>query len=169
MKDLDKKLFSIQVPEIDDNQFKEELKNRLIKKYHESKYQRKFHYALVYATFMMLFALGILLYPDIAIKINEFAFKKDIQKTEEIEKTEQLPTYENSNYAQDNFFDDLNTNDKFHYTSIYNPNLKNKIDPNKYKEDKTYVIRRYVSSDSQAVMIISEFNKKKPKVREVSF
>jgi hypothetical protein len=43
------------------------------------------------------------------------------------------------------------------YTSIYHPKLVQKIDPEKYKEDKAFIIRRYTSPDEGSIMIVSEF------------
>jgi len=104
----------------------------------------------------------VIVFPQISAKANDIAFKKEVVPQEN----------QNANYSDDEFFKRFAGDDnKFHYTSIHNPNLKNRIDPEEYREDKTYLIRKYVSRDSQAVMIISEFDKpeKKKQLREVSF
>jgi len=165
MKDLENKLLSMDVPKIENDQFEQFLRNKLVKKYHsrETEYLRKFRYSIAFASLLFVALISIIIFPEISIKANEVAFKKE---------TEQLNNYGNANYSDDEFFEQFaENNDKFYYTSIHNPNLKDKIDPEKYREDKTYIIRKYVSRDSQAVMIISEFDKleKKKQLREVSF
>ena len=164
MKDLENKLLSIDVPKIENDQFKNELRSKLIQKYHsrESVYIKKFRYSMAFACSMLVIITSLFVFPEISSKVNQVAFKKESVEQEN----------QNANYSDDEFFKDFAENDnKFHYTSIHNPNLKNRIDPEKYREDKTYVIRKYVSRDSQAVMIISEFNKPQTKkqLREVSF
>lgn len=173
MNDLEKRLMKIETPKPKNEQFKKKLHDRLVKKYHSegSKYQRLFHYSLVYATFMMLFVLGALIYPDVALKINELAFKKNSKQIAKIDvdkkQTDSLKELDNV----DGVFDDTQLSDKFSYTSIHHPNLKDAINPQNYKEDKAFIIRKYVSQDSQSIMIISEFDQsnKKRKFREVSF
>jgi hypothetical protein len=57
------------------------------------------------------------------------------------------------------------------YTSIYNPNLQTKIDPEKFQEDKTYLVRKYVSEEEGGLMIVSEFGQKEKKqsAKRISF
>jgi len=164
MKDLENKLLSIEVPKIKNDQFKNELRSKLIQKYHssESVYIKKFRYSMAFACSLLVILASLFVFPEISSKVNQIAFNKETVKQEN----------QNANYSDDEFFKDFAENDnKFHYTSIHNPNLKNRIDPEKYREDKTYIIRKYVSRDSQTVMIISEFDKPQTKkqLREVSF
>jgi len=165
MKDLENKLLSMEVPKIENDQFKQILRSKLVRKYHsrESEYIKKFRYSIAFASFLVLLVISIFIFPEIGIKANEIAFKKEV---------EQSNGNGNANYSDDEFFKKFAEDDnKFYYTSIHNPNLKNRINPEEYREDKTYLIRKYVSRDSQAVMIISEFNKpeRKKQLREVSF
>ena len=164
MKDLENKLISMEVPKIENEQFEQVLRSKLIRKYHsqESEYIKKFRYSIAFASFLVLLMISIFIFPEIGVKANEIAFKKEAVTQEN----------QNANYSDDEFFKKFADDDnKFYYTSIHNPNLKNRIDPEEYREDKTYIIRKYVSRDSQAVMIISEFNKpeRKKQLREVSF
>ena len=162
MKDLENKLLSMDVPKIESDQFEQVLRSKLVRKYHsrESEYIRKFHYSIAFASVMVILMISVFIFPEISAKANEIAFKKETQELK------------NRNYSDDEFFKRFAEDDnKFYYTSIHNPNLKSKIDPEEYREDKTYIIRKYVSRDSQAVMIISEFDKseRKKQLREVSF
>ncbi len=164
MKDLENKLLSIEIPKIENDQFEEILRSKLIRKYHskESLYIKKFRYSIAFACFMVVLFVSVLIFPEISSKVNEIAFNKK-EASQEIN---------NANYSDDEFFKKFAEDDnKLYYTSIHNPNLKDKIDPDKYREDKTYIIRKYVSRDSQAVMIISEFNKpvSTKHLREASF
>jgi len=165
MKDLENKLLSMKIPKIENDQFEQVLRSKLIRKYHskESLYIKKFRYSIAFASFMVILVISVIIFPEISIKANEVVFKKEATSSN---------GNGNANYSDDEFFKRFaEDNDKSHYTSIHNPNLKNRINPEDYKEDKTYLIRKYVSRDSQAVMIISEFNKpeRKKQLREVSF
>jgi len=164
MKDLENELLSMDVPKVENDQFEQVLRSKLIRKYHsrESEYIKKFRYSIAFASFMVVLLISVIVFPQISVKANDIAFKKEVAPQEN----------QNVNYSDDEFFKRFAEDDnKFHYTSIHNPNLKNRIDPEEYREDKTYLIRKYVSRDSQAVMIISEFDKpeKKKQLREVSF
>jgi hypothetical protein len=117
---------------------------------------------MAFACSLLIVMTSLFIFPEISSKVNQVAFNKGT-----VEQKSQ-----NANYSDDEFFKDFAENDnKFYYTSIHHPNLKNRIDPEEYREDKTYIIRKYVSRDSQAVMIISEFDKpeRKKQLREVSF
>ena len=164
MKDLENKLLSIEIPKIENDQFEDVLRSKLVRKYHskESIYIKKFRYSVAFACFMAVLFVSVLIFPEISAKANEIAFKKEVEPQE----------INNANYSDDEFFKKFAEDDnKLYYTSIHNPNLKDKIDPDKYREDKTYIIRKYVSKDSKAVMIISEFNKpvSTKHLREASF
>ena len=169
MKDLENKLLLMDVPKIENDQFEQVLRNKLVKKYHsrETEYVKKFRYSVAFASILFVVLISVIIFPEIGIKANEVAFKKEAETL-----IENANGNKNANYSDDEFFKNFaENNDKFKYTSIYNPNLKNRIDPEEYREDKTYIIRKYVSRDSQAVMIISEFDKpeRKNQLREVSF
>ena len=164
MKDLENKLLSMDVPKVENDQFEQVLRSKLIRKYHsrESEYIKKFRYSIAFASFLVVLLISVIVFPQISAKANDIAFKKEVAPQEN----------QNANYSDDEFFKRFaEEENKFYYTSIHNPNLKNRIDPEEYREDKTYLIRKYVSRDSQAVMIISEFDKpeRKKQLREVSF
>ena len=163
MKDLENKLLSMEIPKIENDQFEQVLRSKLVRKYHsrESEYIKKYHYSIAFASFMVVFLILVIVFPKINIEANKIALEKETALSNG-----------NGNYSDDEFFKRFaEDTDNFHYTSIHNPNLKNRIDPEEYREDKTYLIRKYVSRDSQAIMIISEFNKpeRKKQLREVSF
>jgi hypothetical protein len=52
------------------------------------------------------------------------------------------------------------------YSSINNPRLEGKLDPDKYKESKAYIVRKYVSDTEGPVMIVSEYDKTRRTKRE---
>ncbi len=165
MKDLENKLLSMNVPKIENDQFEQVLRSKLVRKYHsrESEYVRKYHYSIAFASFMVVLLISVIIFPKLSIRANKVAFEKEVTSSN---------GNGNANYSNDEFFERFAEDDnKFYYTSIHNPNLRDRIDPEKYREDKTYLIRKYVSRDSQAVMIISEFDKpeRKKQLREVSF
>ncbi|MCF7858914.1 MAG: hypothetical protein K9N07_06255 [Candidatus Cloacimonetes bacterium] len=169
MKDLEDKLFNMQIPQAREDQnsngkFKSVLRKRLVDKYFNVKknYARKLHYSLAFTTLLALILISLIIFPEISYNVNKIAFKTKEIATDNVERT----------YTDDEFFADFAENsEKFYYTSIHNPALGNKIDPKKYQEEKTYLIRKYVSEDSPAIMIISEFGKteEKKNFREVSF
>ncbi len=163
MKNLEKKLFEMKIPQIENDPFEEKLRNELIARYHspEQHYRKKFRYAVTFAGILAFFLIISIIFPRITSSINQFAFQSQ-QKEEAIEKVD---------YNSDFYDISENFSKNFFYTSIHNPDIKKRIDPKKYKEEKAYLIRKYISPDSQAVMIISEFNRsnKIQKPREASF
>ena len=96
MKDLENKLLSIEIPKIENDQFEEILRSKLVRKYHskESVYIKKFRYSIAFACFMVILFISVLIFPEISAKANEIAFKKDIEPQE----------MNNANYSDDEFF-----------------------------------------------------------------
>lgn len=155
MKDLENILNEMKVPKIESDEFESSLRRELIKKYYNptESYKLKFRYAAAFACLLLVFGCTTILKPDLALKINNLAFKqsKVIVQEEDIN----CPELE-----------------KFRYTSINNPELETRIDPDKFKEDKAYVIRKYVSSEEGGLMIVSEFDQKKQRkksAKRISF
>ncbi len=152
MKDLENKLFSIDVPKIEDDPFENELRRKLVNRFYKpaNNFQFKFKLATALASLLLIFGCVIVIQPGIALSLNKLIFPSNIMVAER----------ENND-----------TENELAYTSIYNPQLVDKLDPSKFREDKTYIIRKYISSEEGAVMIVSEFDqRKKPKkIREVSF
>ncbi|MCK4358812.1 MAG: hypothetical protein KAW92_08720 [Candidatus Cloacimonetes bacterium] len=143
MKNFKEKLKNLEIPKIEDDPFEDELRNNILNKYFtpEIKYKHKLKFAYGLAGLFAVFLILTLIKPQIAYKINQLAF----QKSEEIE----FPSE-----------GDYLLRDDMVYTSIYNPTLTEKIDPNRYTEDKAYIIRRYKSRNNETVMIVSEFDQK---------
>jgi hypothetical protein len=138
MRDLERILEKMQVPANEDEQFEYKLRRELLHK-SANGYRFKFKVALVFSCLMLIFGCTTIIKPDIALKLNNLAF----QRTEKIV---------DSN-------DDCAELENLAYTSIYNPNLSEKIDPDKFQEDKTYLVRKYTSTEEGGLMIVSEFDK----------
>lgn len=143
MKNFEEKLQNLKIPKIEDDPFKDELRNNILNKYFtpEIKYKHKLKFAYGCACLFAVLLVLTLIKPQIAYRINQFTF----QKSEETE----FPA--ESDYP---LIGDMT------YTSIYNPTLSDKIDPNRYTEDKAYIIRRYKSHNNETIMIVSEFDQK---------
>ncbi len=148
MKDFEKKLQNLKVPFRKDNNFEEDLKERLIGRFFskESVFKMRFKIASVFALiFMVLFAF-LLIKPEIATKINNLAFGKN-KKDKELEKILfTLPE------------------DKTDYNSIVYKNSDDNNNPYKeYPEEKRYIIHKYITKGNKRVMVVSEvpINKKK--------
>ena len=143
MKTFKEKLKNLKIPKIENDPFEDELRNNILNKYFtpEIKYKNRLQFAYGLVCSITLFLILTFIKPQIANNINQLAFRK----SEEIENVDD----------QDNLLTDYMS-----YTSINNPILVDKIDPNKYSEDKAYIIRRYKSHNNETVMIVSEFNQK---------
>ncbi|MCK4654460.1 MAG: hypothetical protein KAU01_08440 [Candidatus Cloacimonetes bacterium] len=152
MKDLENKLNSMKIPGIEDDPFEDKLRNKLLNKYYKqpNNYRIKFRYAAAFVCLLLIFGCSTILNPDIAVKLNKFAFPGRIFIDENGE--------------------EISLKEKLTYTSIYNPKLVEKIDPEEYEEDKAYIIRKYTSPKEGIIMIVSEFNQRsEKKEREISF
>ena len=155
MKDLENKLNQMRIPQIESEEFEQKLHRELIKKYHNSteNYKLKFRYAVGFACLMLIFGCTTILKPDVALKINNIAFNR----TEIIVCEDEVGCSEL---------------EKFRFTTINSPQLESKIDPDKFKEDKAYVIRKYTSAEEGGLMIVSEFDQKKQRkksAKRISF
>jgi len=153
MRDLENILEKMQIPANEDEQFEYRLRRDLLNKYHKTSngYKFKFKLAVAFCSLMLIFGCTTIINPDIALKLNNLAF----QKSEKI-------------VASDDNCAEL---ENLAYTSIYNPNLTEKIDPDKFQEDKTYLVRKYTSTEEGGLMIVSEFEKKpkKQSAKRISF
>ena len=153
MKDLENKLFSMDVPKIEDDPFENELRRKLVNKFYKpvNNFRFKFKVATALASLLLIFGCAAVIHPGMILSLNKLIFpSRNIMIVER---------------------DDSYIENELAYTSIFNPQLVSKLDPSKFQEDKAYIIRKYISAEEGAVMIISEFNqKRKPKkIREVSF
>lgn len=145
MKDLEIKLEKMSIPQIEDEQFEYQLRRKLLDRYYQktNSYRFRFRAAIAFSCLLLIFGCITVLNPDIAVKINNIAFQKNIKI---------VPTDQ-----------DCSALENLAYTSIYNPNLTSKLDPEKFEEDKTYLVRKYVSSEEGGLMIVSEFDQKQQK------
>lgn len=154
MKDLEIKLAEMQIPQCEDEPFEQDLRRRLVAEYYlqPEGYRSKFRNALAFCSLLLIFGIAGIIKPDLALKINNLIFRKN----ERIITAEQIdPNLENLSY-----------------TTIYNPNLVSRLDPEDFEEDKTYLIRRYVSSHTgSGLMIVSEYDQKnrKQSARRISY
>ncbi len=161
MKKLKNLLRELEVPKLENDPFEQELRRNLKNKYFSYKpnYRFRSQLATAFALAFFLFMVSTIAFPQIAVKINNFAFNKtEINKSEEI----------NDEELDRLLAEQLNENMK--YTSIYHPELSGKLDPDEFKEDKAYLIRKYTSSTQGSVMMISEFeNNPKKNNRKISY
>ncbi len=148
MKNFEDKLNDLKIPTIENDPFENKLWRDLIQKFYapEKKYKRNLRLAVGFACLLAIFGCSTILNPEIAYKINRFAFKKNVLSDLELIGRKLLPTESDMTY-----------------TSIRNPELRGKLNPADYIEDKAFLIRRYTSSTEGSVMIVSEF-KQKPKI-----
>ncbi|HPR17928.1 MAG TPA: hypothetical protein PLD62_06755 [Candidatus Cloacimonadota bacterium] len=153
MKGLEIKLEEMKVPVCEDEQFAYRLRRNLLDRYYKSAngYRFKFRAVLAACCLLLVFGCITIIKPDVALKINNLAFheeKKIIPAEQDVSNLENLS-----------------------YTSIFNPHLSNELDPDKFQEDKTYLVRKYVSSEQGGLMIVSEFdrNGKKQSAKRISF
>lgn len=152
MKDLEQILEKMPIPGKEDEQFEYKLRRELLDKYHKTTngYKLKFKVAVAFSCLMLIFGCTTIIKPDIALRLNNLAFNKESK----IVDSDQNSELEN-----------------LAYTSIYNPNLTSKLDPDKFQEDKTYLVRKYTSSEEGGLMIVSEFDQKpkKQSSKRISF
>jgi len=148
VKNFEDKLNDLKIPTIENDPFENKLWRDLIQKFYapEKKYKRNLRLAVGFACLLAIFGCSTILNPEIAYKINRFAFKKNVLSDLELIGRKLLPTESDMTY-----------------TSIRNPELRGKLNPADYIEDKAFLIRRYTSSTEGSVMIVSEF-KQKPKI-----
>ena len=153
MKDLENKLFSMDVPKIEDDPFENELRKKLVSRFYKpvNNFRFKFKVATALASLLLIFGCAAIIHPNMILNLNKLIFPSNNVMLAERE--------------------DNDTENELAYTSIFNPQLVSKLDPSKFQEDKAYIIRKYISAEEGAVMIISEFDqRRKPKkIREVSF
>jgi len=175
MKDLEKKLWGMKVPKLKDDPFETELRSKLVQRYFskESIYKIRFKYAIGFACIMTIFCITTIIKPKIAYNVNQFAFKQAQEVSrDEVEtgnRAKDLKEESVTNYAKAlDEYEQMISN--VQSSSIYNPLLTGKLDPNKYREDKTYLIRKYVSQQEGSVMIVSEFGEKpEKKTNKISY
>ena len=144
MKQFEEKLHAVKIPVKYDMIFEKKLRNRLIKKYINKEKNYIWHYRIAagIACLFALFTMLTVFAPDIPQKLNQLAFNDD---QNEKELSEPLPG------GNSILLDDV-----LQHASIENPAIAKEIDPSQYLEEKTYLIRRYVSHNQEKVTIVSE-------------
>ena len=140
MEKFETHLNNLEIPDIDDPLFKGDLRRELIRKFVkiERSYQIPFKLAAGFAGLLIIFVIGIITNPQLAYDLNAFIFNKE--ETVNIAEFQKIKEFAND----------------FQNTTIYNPELSQQIDPAKYREDKTYIIRKYVSQSNESIMMVSE-------------
>jgi hypothetical protein len=145
MNEFEKKLFEMKVPRIEDDPFEDELRQTLLNTCYNPRrgYMWQFKLAAGIACVFAVFLFSIIMKPDLAIELNRIAFQteemKDVGAPYSLADPNTLPQ-------------------ELTYTSIYNPRLTEKINPENYREDSAYIIRKYTSPKEGSIMIVSEFN-----------
>ncbi|MBN2829881.1 MAG: hypothetical protein JXR56_06135 [Candidatus Cloacimonetes bacterium] len=147
MDEFEKKLEQLEVPVLENDPFRNELRRQLIARFIPNHTPGRLFLRIGTALVVLMAMIGALavINPGWAYKINNLAFHKDKSSVERLDLPENLA--------------------ELPYTSINNPELKDQIDPKQYVEDKSYVIRRYKSNRNGAVMIVSEFDENGKKVK----
>jgi len=144
MKKFEETLVKIEVPIIKDELLEQELHSQLINRYFSTtkKVYTGLRWAVGFAVLFFVVALTLVIKPQFALKAHELTFRYSTDSSVKSKETTGL-------------------NDCLKYTSIRNPSIPNNIDPEKYQEDKAYVIRKYKSQETDdAVLIVSEFDAK---------
>jgi len=151
MEQFEKRLFNLKVPKLENDPLKHSLRRDLIAAFFNNgpKYKLKYKIAVGFSALMVVLFIAIMIKPQIAVKINRFAFNKN-QNSAPVE-----------NRIPDKNF--------LRYTSADYPSVPtNSILP-ETQGNKTYIIRRYSAGKNGKIMIVSEIKKdsKKPNVKIV--
>ena len=150
MDKIEQILQELKIPQAKDTGFGNELRRRLIASFfnNESAFRLRFKIAAVIATVFAIFFFVVMIKPEIANSINNFAFGKH----------------------QDNLDNILYSipDDQANYNSII---YKSENGENPYKnlqEEKTYIIRKYKMQNNKRVMVVSEIpTKSSSKVKKI--
>ena len=170
MKDLENKLLELEIPTLESDPFEHELRRNLVNRFFqkEKDYKRYFRWSIGFAALMAVFGFWTIINPQIAVGLNEIAFQKTEFPDEESQVME--PSHDGiSDYAlaldkYNELMDNMQT------TSIYNPRLSGKLNPENFEEDRAYLIRKYTSQTEGSVMIVSEINQKPNKsAKKISY
>jgi hypothetical protein len=151
MKDLEQIFQNLNIPSIEDKKFETELHRNLLNRNVKtvSIYKTNLRLSLVFCCFLLFWGTLNILKPEFALKLNNLVFRK----------SEMIVNAASHEQALKNLA----------YTSVYHPELVKQIDPEVYEEDKTYLVRKYVSSETGGLMIVSEFDNRKSKARKISY
>lgn len=144
MKKFETKLANLKVPIIKDDPLENDLRRDLANHFfsRDKIYKKRFRVSMTFAAILLLFGCATVLNPRIALRLNNLAFKNAEPEFPEFMARDDVP--------EQTLVD---------YSSINNPKLEGKLDPAKYREDKAYIVRRYISADDGSVMIVSEYDK----------
>jgi len=138
MDKIEKILQELKIPQARETGFGNELRRRLIASFfnNESAFKLRFKIAAVVAAVFAVFFFVVMIKPEIASDINNFAFGKHKDKLDNI--LYSVPE------------------DQANYNSII---YKSENGENPYKnlqEEKAYIIRKYKMQNNKRVMVVSE-------------
>ena len=142
MKKFEETLEKIEVPMVENDPLERELHSKLVRRYFDSTKiaYTGFRWAVGFAVFFFAIALTLIIKPQFALKAHSLTFRTSAESAVKPAIQEDL-------------------NNCLRYTSIQNPSIRDKIDPEQYREDKAFVIGKYTSQETNdAVLIVSEFN-----------
>lgn len=168
MENFERRLLNLKIPVCSNDPLEEKLRSQLITYYFSTdrQYRIKYRLAAGFACLLIVFITSTIISPSITYKLNSLVFNKEI-----IEKVADTRVNGESSVDYTEALEEYNRYvNNMKSTSINNPNLINKLDPGDYQEDKTYLIRKYVSQKEGSLMIVSEFDKDtKKSARKISY
>ena len=141
MKKFEEKLGSVNVPKLESDPFEKELKTKLAGYYFSParKIQTQFRWAVGFAALFFVIAIALIVKPQFAYRAHNFTFRTSGESA--VQPIELIPF-----------------NDYLRYTTIHNPSIESEFNPDNYREDKAYVVRKYRSQETNdALLIVSEF------------
>ena len=84
MKKLKNILRDLEVPKLENDPFEQELRRDLTNRYFKYKpnYRLRSRFAAAFALILFMFVISTIIHPQIALKLNDLAFKKNQTNTE---------------------------------------------------------------------------------------
>ncbi|OQY39744.1 MAG: hypothetical protein B6226_01305 [Candidatus Cloacimonetes bacterium 4572_65] len=160
MKQFEKQLEELVIPEIEDKLLKYDLKERLENHYFKRNFKVAFQLAFS-SSIVLVIALGIMvLRPSIATDLNRTIVKGETEESivQDVESYQQYKGFEGlSELSNNSTSSDIvtpqieNVND----TSIKTINY---LKPDDFEEGKYYLIHKYKSEDEKGIILINEIN-----------
>ena len=141
MEQFEKRLFNLKVPKLENDPLKHSLRRDLINAFLNttSKYKLKYKIAVGFSALMVILFIAIMVKPQIALKINQFAFNKN-----------EKPAPVNPSVPDDNLL---------RYTATEYPSISTKSILPESNGNRTYIIRRYSTGKNGKIMVVSEIKK----------
>ena len=141
MDNFNKEMQNLQINKIENDPLQKELRNKIHNKYFTAteSYRFRFQFVMGFATVLFLVLLTFIINPQIPTNIHSMAF--NLQTVKPINKIDDSQVqYQN-----------------IRYTSLENPIMSRNIEPDRYKEDNAYLIRKYSADNNDAILVVSEF------------